>query len=75
MMSIDAVTQAGAAFVEHDQTRERAEPGHEMAETGLFPMRVKIGDKTGNEDQIERAIAYDLIGDAGLAALGVTRFR
>lgn len=74
MVCIDAITQAGPALVEHDQARERGEPGHQMAEAGIFPVRIEIGNESGNENQIERSVADDLIGNADVAALGVTRF-
>jgi len=45
-----------------------------MAKAGILPMCVKIGDETRDEDQVERAIANDLIGDPDVAAFGVTRF-
>ena len=68
-MGIDAVAQTRAALVEHDQARERTKPRHQMAESGIFPVCIKIGDETWNEDQIQR-----LIGDTDIPALGVTRF-
>lgn len=51
-MGVDTITQAGAALVEHDQTGKRTKPRHEMAKAGIFPLRVEIRDKTGDENSI-----------------------
>ena len=72
--SIDAIAEPGAALVEHDKARERPQPRHQMAEAGVFPMSVEIGNKSGDEDQIERPVADDLIGNANIATFGVARF-
>jgi hypothetical protein len=45
-----------------------------MAEARIFPMGVEIGNESGNEDQVERPVADDLIGNANITAFGVARF-
>ena len=46
-----------------------------MRPVGVLPYQVEIGDETEYENQIERAIAHDLISDADIAAFGVSGFR
>ena len=72
-VDVDAVAQAGAALVEHDQPRECAKACHQMAEARVFPLDLEIGNVAGNENQIDRTLADHLIGDAHIAVAGVSR--
>src|SRR5882724_4038789 len=45
----------------------------EVGETGVFPLDFEIGDEALDEDDIERAIPHDLIGDVHITASGVSR--
>ena len=75
MMRVDPVGQPGAALVEQDEPRERAQPRHEMGEAGIFPMHFEVGDVARHEHEIDLAVADDLIGNPNVAALRVTRLR
>ncbi len=64
----DAVGHAGAALVEADQPRERRQPLEERREARYRPVKLEMRDVAGDEDEIERAVARDLIGDVDVAA-------
>ena len=66
-----AVGQPGAALVEEDQARERGEPLEEARAARLLPVQLEVGDEPGHEDQVDRAVADDLVGDVDVAALRV----
>lgn len=59
-----AVGQTRAALVEQDQPRKRAQPLEHMCERREYPSIVQIGYPARHIDDIERAIADRLIGDA-----------
>jgi hypothetical protein len=65
----------GRALVEDDQPRERREAGEEVGKVRLLPGDLDVRDEPGNQDEIDRAIADDLRGDADVAALRVPGFR
>jgi hypothetical protein len=71
----DAVGKAGAAFVEQDQSRKSGQSIEKVCPFGPFPPQLDVGNKAGHEDEIEGAVADDLIGDAQIAAPGVAGFR
>ncbi len=67
----DGVGQPGAALVEDDQARERAEPLEEASERRRLPLELEVGGEAEHEDQVDRPVADDLVGDRGVAGLGV----
>src|SRR5262249_16004065 len=71
MVRIDPIAQSGAAFVEHDEAAEGSQPAQELGVSRILPVDIEIGDKAGNEDQIDRSVAYDLVGDANVSAASV----
>ena len=71
----DRVGQPGAALVEEDQARERAEPLEEASERRRLPLELEVGGEAEDEDQVDRPVADDLVGDRGVAGLGVLRRR
>ena len=46
-------------------------PANDAYRRGRCPL---FGNEAWNEDQVERPVAYDLIGNSGVAAFGVTGF-
>lgn len=66
-----AVGEAGAAFVEQDQARERREPPQKVRVLGHLPALLDIRDPARNPDQVERPLPDNLIGDVDLADLGI----
>jgi hypothetical protein len=40
----------------------------------VAPEELDVGDEGGHEDNVRVALANHLVGDAGVAALGVLRF-
>src|SRR4051812_26465451 len=66
-----AVGEAGAALVEHDDAAEGPEAREEMREHRIVPAEVEIGDEARDIDEVEGALAEDLVGDTHVAALGV----
>ena len=67
----DGVRQPGAALVEDDQARERAEPLEEASERRRLPLEFEMGGEAEDEDHVDRPVADDLVGDRGVAGLGV----
>ena len=70
-----AVREAGTALVEQDQAAERCEPPVERRQPRLLPAVLDVRDESGNEDEVERTVARDLIGDVDLTAPGIARLR
>src|SRR5688500_10148256 len=68
------VGQPGAATVETNEPAERCEPAVETRARGILPLEIELSPLTGSEDQVQRAFAQDLVGDA-VVAVGVTSFR
>src|SRR5207248_8493140 len=65
------VRKTRAALVEQDHPGEPREPTHPVAVKRILPREVDVRDPAGHDDEIERAIAYDLVGDVDVTALGV----
>jgi hypothetical protein len=66
------VGQPGSALVEDDQPGERSQPTPEGGLRGVVPGQLDVGDPAGNEDEVDRPLADDLVGDVDLAALGIS---
>ena len=71
----DRVGHARAALVEHDQPRERRQPAQEMGQPRLLPGHLHMRDEARHQDQVDRAVADHLVGDADRTALRVLRLR
>jgi hypothetical protein len=54
--------------IEADQAREGGEAGEEVGERRLLPGVLEVGVEAREQDQIGRAVAYDLVGDTDLTA-------
>ena len=70
----DRVGQPGAALVEEDQARERAEPVEEANDRGHLPLELEVGGEAKHEHQVDRPVADHLIGDRAVTGLGVVRW-
>ena len=71
----DPIGNPGSALVENDQAAERRESLVEALERRLLPAKLEIRDRARREDQIERPISHNLIGDRNVAAFRIARFR
>jgi hypothetical protein len=68
-----SIREAHATLVEEDDARERRETLHEADEERLLPNGGQLGERSSNEDQVDRTGADDLVGDAHVTASGVAR--
>ena len=59
-----AVGQAGAPLVQDDQPAEREEPFEERAGEDVLPVELDVRHEPGDEDQVDRSVPDDLVGDA-----------
>ena len=73
--AVHRVGHPGAPLVEDDETRERRQPAAEVAVPRRLPTELHVRDITGHEDDVERTVARDLVGDVDVAAPGVPRLR
>jgi hypothetical protein len=67
----DPLGQTGAAAVVEDQAAECRESFEEAAVRGCLPQLLELREPTGQEEQIERPVADDLVGDARVVAARV----
>jgi hypothetical protein len=67
----DGVGEAGAALVEDQHPSESREPAHELAVSRVLPCDIEVGEDARDVDQVDRAVADHLVGDAELPALRV----
>jgi hypothetical protein len=65
------VGEALLALVEDDEPRERGEATEEAGDRGISHVHLHVGDETGDEDEVERALPVHLVGDADPAGVGV----
>jgi hypothetical protein len=56
--------------VEQDQSRKSGQSIEKVCPFGAFPPQLDVGNKAGHEDEIEGAVADNLIGDAQITASG-----
>ena len=61
--------------VKPDQPAERAQFAKKVPEGWKPPLQLHVGDEAGDEDEVERAVPGDLIGDMHVAAQRVPRLR
>ena len=67
------VGETHAALVEQQQPRERGEAVEEPSLSRILPGELDVTHPTGNEDEVDRPLAEDLVGDVDVAALRVPR--
>ena len=72
-VSGDAIGEAGAALVEHDDARERAESLEAVRHARVLPEHLDVRDPPWHVHEIERSAAEDLVGDAHVGAVRVAR--
>ncbi len=73
--ALGPVREAGAALVEAQQPRERAEAIEEVRMTRLLPVLLEMRDEPGHEQEIDRSSTGHLIGDAEPVRFGVPNRR
>ena len=71
----DRVGQAGAALVEDDDTTERRQLVEQAGEGREVPHGVDVAEPLVDEDEVDRAVPEDLVGDMELAGACVARLR
>ena len=54
-----------------DHPRERGERLEEARRRLVLPDQLDVGDEAGDDDEVELALAEDLVGDVDVAAAGV----
>ena len=69
--SRDRIGQAGAALVEENQAREGRQPAEKPRERRLLPEIFEVRHPAHDEDEIDRAVAADLVGDVHVTAARV----
>jgi hypothetical protein len=67
----DAVRQSGAAVVEANEPGERRGTTEHVGVVRLFPLTLDVGDEAWDDDEVERAVAHNLICNVNVTALGV----
>ena len=60
------------AWAKGDQSSEGGQPLEDRREHRCFPSQLQVGDEPGDEDDVERPRAHDLVGDAEVAAARVS---
>jgi len=74
MRNTDAtITETRTAFVESDQSRERAEVVKESRGVGIFPRLLEMRYKARRHEQIRTVLSGYLVCDEDLAAGHITR--
>ena len=71
----DVIGHSGSALVEEDQTSELRELEESLRHRRNRPAELDVGDEPGDEDEIEGAVADDLVGDRYVSAPRVVRLR
>src|SRR3989442_2780118 len=69
-----AIREPRAALVEEDHAAEGCEAPHPVAVGRVLPGEVNVRDPARHDDEIERPLADDLVGNVDVAALGVAGF-
>ena len=67
---LDPLRHAGPAAVEHDQARERRQPGEEARDRRVVPDVLHGGDRLRHVEQVDRAVAEGRPGDRPAVARG-----
>jgi hypothetical protein len=73
--AVDRIRRARAALVEDDHARERAHPLEAGMHTPVVAVSVETEEQRRNDDEIERAVTPDAVGDVHVAALRVAGLR
>ena len=69
----DRVGEPCAGLVEQDQLRERGEATQHRARRGIAPEERHVRDDPADQNEVDRTLAHNLVSDAGLTLLRVTR--
>lgn len=69
-----SVREPRSALVEHDHAREVREAQHVSEKKRLVPRREQVSREPADEDEVDRALADQLVGDRHIAAARVTHF-
>ena len=69
------IGESGTPFVEPDQAGEARQALEQPSAGGEFPLKFQVRHEPGNEYEIDRAIADDLVGDVDITALYVSSLR
>ena len=64
----DSIGEAGAALVEEDEPPHRREPPVERRELRVLPAGLEGADPAVDENEVDRPVADDLVGDPDVAA-------
>jgi hypothetical protein len=71
----DAIRQAGSALVEHEHPPARRKTLDVTHEQRLLPCRQEVSGDPADEDDVDGALADDLVGDSDVSASGVLDVR
>jgi hypothetical protein len=74
LVRLDPVAQTRPAFVEQDEAAEGGEPAEQVAVARVLALDLKVRHEARDVDEVQRAVADDLVGDADIAILGVADF-
>ena len=66
-----SIRQPRPALVEADQPREGSKPAEEARQLGVFPLDLEVREESGDEHEVERPAARDLVRDVDVPALRV----
>ena len=61
--------ETGATLLEANEAGERRKPLEHAGEARLFPLVFDVRREARDNDDVERALPHDLIGDVHVAAL------
>ena len=67
----DPVGHPGAPLVEENQARKRGQAVQKAGDERILPLVLDVRDPAAHDDQVERRIAHDLVGDVHVATPGV----
>src|SRR5207244_8314678 len=59
--------------VEHDHAPELCEPGEKAGDHRVLPVQLDVIRHARDPDEVERALAHDLVGDVDIPTPGVPR--
>jgi hypothetical protein len=66
------IGQPGAGLVVHDHPRERRKALVEARDLGVAPLYVDVRDEARDDDEVDRAITEDLVGNLQSSAIDET---
>jgi hypothetical protein len=69
-----SVKRTVARLVEENHAAEGSKPPYPVAVERVLPREIDVRDPARDDDEVERPVPHDLIGNVDVAALGVTGF-